>query len=120
MNILTNHLVLAAGNGVFSGKVGNQDFWTGSPLGQVLAALLGVLGILVVVFALIRVVKHIAGGKMGEAFKTVIGAVVLATFLFQPSLVNQVIGAGGTIVQKVIQTVSDIGNTGSSTTTTGN
>lgn len=112
-HIALGHL-MAAG---YTPTIGGSDFWT-TPLGVALRAFLGVIGLLVVIFTIIRVVKSIATGKIGEAVKAVIGAVILAAFLFQPSLVSDTINAGGTIVSKVIQTVSSIGSGGSGGTNT--
>ena len=93
------------------------NFWTDPGIGPILATFLGVLGILVVIFAIINVIKHVAKGEVGKAVKGVIGSVLLAAFLFQPQLASAAINAGGAVVSKVIDTVSSIAGNGTTPTT---
>lgn len=116
---------IAAATGGFDGSVNGKDFWADG-LGATLATLMGVLGILVVVYALIRTVKKVADGKLGDAVKGVIGAAVLAVFLFQPQLINTTINAVSGFVKSAVTTISNIGdnstpsnNGGTDTPTTG-
>lgn len=118
MNTATHLHMFFADAGVSStGNTAATDFWNTS-LGQVLGAFLGVLGVLVVIFAVVRVIQHVAKGDIAKAVKGVLGSVLLAAFLFNPTLVQQSIQAGSTIVSKVVNTVSDIAGGSSSNNTT--
>jgi hypothetical protein len=98
----------------FDGTVGNKNFWE-TGLGEVLGSALGVLGILIVIYAIVRTVKNVAQGKIAEALKGVIGAVLLAAVLFNPSLVQNAISVGGKVMERALSTVSEISDSGSST-----
>ncbi len=92
----------------FDGTVNDTDFWE-SGLGATMATFMGVLGLIVVVVALINAIKRVADGKIGNAVRGVIGALVLAVFLFQPTLINRSIDAMSSFVESVIETVTTIG-----------
>lgn len=102
----------------FNGTVGNTNFWD-TGLGKMLGTAMGVVGIIVVVYAILKTVKNIASGKVGDAVKGIVGAVILASVLFNPTLIESAIKAGGTVVQKAIETVSQIGGSGGSGGTPG-
>lgn len=102
----------------FNGTVGNSNFWD-TGLGKMLGTAMGVVGIIVVVYAILKTVKNIASGKVGDAVKGIIGAVVLASVLFNPTLIESAIKAGGTVVQKAIETVAQIGESGGNSGTPG-
>ena len=78
MNFTTTTSILASS---FDGNVNDTDFWS-TGLGAVMATFMGVLGLLVVAYSLIRTIKKVADGKIGDAVKGVFGALVLAVFLF--------------------------------------
>ena len=117
MNHVIHHIILAAGSAPGTVTVGGQDFWTTS-IGTMLGAFLKVMGLLVVVFAIVRVVQHVAKGDIAKAVKSVLGSVILAAFLFQPSLVQGAINVGGTVVNAVIDTVSQVAGGSSQTPAT--
>jgi uncharacterized membrane protein YgcG len=102
---MNNSIIIAA---EFDGNIGDTAFWD-TGLGSALGTFLGVLGILVVIYAIVRTVKNVAQGKLGEALKGVIGAVLLAAVLFQPTLAQDAIKAGSTVMEKAIDTISSIG-----------
>jgi predicted phage tail protein len=111
MNTLTT-IILA--DEEFVGKVGNTDFWA-TPLGNVLQTLMGIVGILVVIYAVLKAVKNIATGKVADGVKAIAGAVLLAAVLFNPPLIQKAIAAGGNLVESAIETVSSIGDGSSNT-----
>jgi len=94
-------------------EIGGQNFWD-TGLGTILRTALGVVGIIVVIIALLNIVKSIASGRIGAAVKSLIGAVILAAFLFNPGLINQVIEASGGFVSTVIDTIKSVGDSGTS------
>jgi hypothetical protein len=98
----------------------SNNFFTQPGLGTLVADFLFVMGLLIVVFAIVRVVKDVAAGQIGKAFKTVIGALVLASFmLFPGSLIYPAISAFKGVVSSVINTVSSFGGNSTGTTIPG-
>jgi uncharacterized membrane protein len=88
-----------------------QNFFDTPGLGEVVKAFLMVLGLLVVVVAIVRVIKHVSAGQIGAAFKTVIGSLCLAAFmLFPGQLIYPAISAFSGVVSSVISTVSSFGS----------
>jgi hypothetical protein len=86
------HLILAAGPDWNSGLLG------------VIAAMMKLVAVLVVLWAAMKGVKSVLDGKPGGAAKVVIGAAVLVSFLWNPTLINQVIDtASGLVGQGVTQ-----------------
>lgn len=106
MNTLTT-IILA--NEEWDGKIGSTDFWATS-LGNVLQTLMGLVGVLVVIYATLKAVKNIATGKVAEGVKAIAGAVLLAAVLFNPPLIQSAIRAGGNLVESAIETVSSVGD----------
>jgi len=99
----------------FDGMINNTDFWE-TGLGKMLGTAMGVVGIIIVVYAVMKTVKNVASGKVGDAVKGVVGAVLIAAVLFQPTLIQSAIRAGGNVVQQAIDTVSSIGGSGGTPT----
>lgn len=109
MNILITDIYLAAENdGGWDNKVGSKDFWD-TQMGSTLRTLMGIVGIFVVVYAILKAVKNIATGKVADSVKGIIGAILLAAILFNPPMIASAIKAGGKIVESVINTVSEVG-----------
>ena len=115
MNIMTNmnrlitDIYLAAENDfIYDGKVGSKDFWA-TTMGSTLRTLMGIVGIFVVVYAILKAVKNIATGKVADSVKGIVGAILLAAILFNPPMIQSAIKAGGNIVNSVINTVSEVG-----------
>ena len=91
-----------------------QNFFDQPGLGTVIKAALGIMGLLVVVFAIVRVIKHVAGGQIGAAVKTVVGSLCLAAFmLFPGQLIYPAIQGFTGIITSVINTVSSVGGSSS-------
>jgi hypothetical protein len=106
----------------YTGSNTSQVFWS-TTLGTILSYFLGVIGILVVVFAVVRVIGHVAKGEVGKAVKAIIGSVILAAFLFAPGTLignsnSGVIGIGSNIVNAVISTITGITSSGGTTSST--
>lgn len=116
INEITTTIYLASSHGGFDGKVGSVDFWNTS-IGSTLRTLMGVVGILVVIYAILKGVKNVATGKVGDSIKGIVGAVLLAAVLFNPPLIQKAVAAGGSLVESVIDTVAKIGDGSGSTPT---
>jgi hypothetical protein len=113
-----NNIIIIAAD--FGGSIGKTSFWD-TGLGNILKTAMGVVGILVVVYAVLKGVKNVASGKVADAVKGIIGAVMLAAVLFNPTLIENAIKAGGKVINAAIETVASIGdsaNTGTPTTPT--
>ena len=91
------------------------SFWSNG-FGAILASFMQVIGILVVLFAIFRVIQHVAKGEVSKAVKAVLGSVVLAVFLIQPPLINSTIDASSGVVSSVISTISNLAGGGSNST----
>ena len=76
--------------------------------GKMLKGFLGVIGVLVVLVALFKVVGKVAKGEIGPAFKIGLGAAALASVLIQPTLVQSLLAAFGSIADTVISSFSDV------------
>jgi hypothetical protein len=92
-----------------------DGFWE-TGLGSVMSSFLGVFGLLIVVYSILRTIKKVAEGKIGEAVKGVLGAAVISVFLFQPSLINTTIESLTGVVKSALETVSEIGGSDGSST----
>jgi hypothetical protein len=77
-------------------------------LGGVLKGFLGAVGVGVVIFVIIKAVGSIAKGSIGPAVKLVLLGAVAAVFLFNPSLVIDLVNALAGVVKSLIGSGSDI------------
>ena len=91
---------------------GVDTFW-GTQAGTILGMVMGIIGLLVVLMAVVKAFSHVSQGKIGNAVKVVLGAGVLAVFLFQPELITAVINMLGKAVSAVINSGSEIVDQGS-------
>lgn len=96
-------LIIAAG----AAPADPNAFW-GTAIGGSLKALLVAAGIIVVIVTAVKAFKDITGGKPGNAAKTILGAAIIAAFLFRPELISTLITAAGVVVEKVISSFSDL------------
>lgn len=92
--------------------------WDTGILG-VVAGALKIAAALIVLAALFKGVKDVMAGKPGNAVKIGIGAVVLATFLWNPTLIGDIIDAFGGVSQKGIEQVGDLTDSGAGHDTSG-
>jgi hypothetical protein len=79
--------LLAAG----AGETSAGSFFTTNPFGKVLASVMGIAGIVLLLVGIVRAIGKIAGGKVGEAVKTVLITGIFAVFLIQPALVGTLV-----------------------------
>lgn len=87
----------------------DSDFFS-SDLGGVIASFFRAGGILIVIVAIVKALKEISGGNIGKAVKGILGAVVIAVFMFEPRLISTLIAGMTGIVEAAINTVSDLGS----------
>jgi len=99
----------------FNGTINNTPFWD-TGLGKIIGTVMGVVGILVVIYGVLKGVKNVASGKVADAVKGIVGAIFLAAVLFNPALIENAIRAGGKVINSGIETISSIGDSGGKTT----
>jgi hydrogenase-4 membrane subunit HyfE len=92
---LSSNLIIAASKGA-------TDFLEKTAIGSVITALLAAVGVIVVILAVVRAVGKISQGKVPDAVKGIVGAGLLAVFLFQPTLVVSLVDMMANLVQAVI------------------
>lgn len=73
-----------------AGEKGADQFWNTGP-GQLIAAIMGAIGVVVVLVTAVKSFSFIGQGKPGQAFKSIIAAVAICVFLFRPETMNDVI-----------------------------
>jgi hypothetical protein len=73
-----------------AGEKGADQFWNTGP-GQLIAALMGAAGVVIVLITAVKGFSFIGQGKPGQAFKAIIAAVAISVFLFRPETMNDVI-----------------------------
>jgi hypothetical protein len=108
-----NNIIIIAAD--FNGTINNTPFWD-TGLGKILGTMMGVVGILVVIYGIMKGVKNVASGKVADAVKGIVGAILLAAVLFNPTLIENAIRAGGKVINSAIETVASIGESGSKPT----
>ena len=102
--------ILAATNGAAA-------FW-GTDIGKIVQVILGALAVIILIIAIIRSITHVHQGKHSQAVRLILGAVVLAAFCFDTSLITLLISAFTSVVQAVIQSISNlIGGSGANVNT---
>lgn len=78
--------------------------WSSGILAPISAAM-KLVAVLVVIGAAIKSVKDIMSGKIGDAAKVIIGAVILVVFLWRPDLIELIINAFTGIAESGIESV---------------
>jgi hypothetical protein len=73
-----------------AGEKGADQFWNTGP-GQLIAAIMGAVGVVVVLVTAVKSFSFIGQGKPGQAFKSIIAAVAICVFLFRPETMNDLI-----------------------------
>lgn len=97
----TGSLVLAQLN---STATDTARTFFGSDLGNILTSVLGSVGLLLILWSLVKAFKHVTGGKLGEAIKAVLSAVLVSVFLFYPPLFGSLIDVAVVAVEALIKT----------------
>lgn len=100
-----NKIVILATNHL--GKQGIDTFWT-TGAGKALGAILGVVGLFVLLGAGFKAWKSFADGKTGAGFKLLIGGGMLAAILISPSLLTGFVDLLGKLWETVVSSFADI------------
>jgi hypothetical protein len=86
----------------------DPNAWFDTPIGTIIQALLGGVGLVVVLLAAVRAFGKIAQGQVPAAVKGLVGAAVVAVFLFRPQLAVALVDTLGNIVSSLLSSVSDV------------
>ncbi|MGI8330901.1 hypothetical protein ACRYCC_13125 [Actinomadura scrupuli] len=95
--------VLAIG----TGEDGANNFLKSS-IGTAVVGLCGAFGIVVAVICIMRMVKHVSGGKPGEGFKVLVFGLLIAGLLFNLNLTISGAKSMGGLVEKVFSSVTTV------------
>lgn len=93
-----------------AGEQGAELFWN-TTAGKVIGALLGAVGVIVVLVTAVKGFSAVAQGRPGQAFKGIAVAVVLSVFLFRPQTMNDLISFVADLIQSVISDTSELQDT---------
>ncbi|GAA4096778.1 MULTISPECIES: hypothetical protein [Actinomadura] len=81
-----------------------------SPAGRALVAICGALAVVIVVFAVFRMVNGIGRGRPGEAFRSLTFGLLIGGLLFNLNLTTSGVRAMGDIVGKVFESITTVSN----------
>ncbi|MEU9841096.1 hypothetical protein AB0C69_17915 [Actinomadura sp. NPDC048032] len=93
------------------GQTGANSFFD-SPAGKALVAICGAIAVVIVVFGVFRMINGIGRGRPGEAFKSLIFALLIGGMLFNLGLTVQGVKMMSSLVGKIFTSVDQVGNSG--------
>jgi hypothetical protein len=88
----------------------DPNAWFSTPIGTIVQALLAGVGLIVVLLAAVRAFGKIAQGQVPAAVKGIVGAAVVAVFLFRPQLAVSLVNTLGNIVSSLISSTDSVVN----------
>ncbi|MGI5204040.1 hypothetical protein ACQEU6_20980 [Spirillospora sp. CA-108201] len=88
------------------------DSFFESPAGKALVAICGAIAVVIVVFGVFRMINGIGRGRPGEAFKSLIFALLIGGMLFNLGLTVQGVTMMSKLVGKVFTSVEQVGDSG--------
>ncbi|WP_433467306.1 hypothetical protein ACQPZP_09325 [Spirillospora sp. CA-142024] len=92
------------------GDKGANSFLDDSPAGKALVAICGAIAVVIVVFGVFRMINGIGRGRPGEAFKSLIFALLIGGLLFNLNLTLTGVNMMGDLVGKVFSSVNTVSN----------
>jgi hypothetical protein len=95
------------------GASGGTSFLNETTLGRVITGLLAAFGVIAVIFGLAKTFGNFASGKQSQAFKTLAATVVIAAFMFRPSLIVSLIEFMSNIFDALFGSAEQIRNNAS-------
>ena len=87
---------------------GGANNFLGSSIGKAVVGLCGAFGIIVAVICIMRMVKHVSGGKPGEGFKVLVFGLLIAGLLFNLNLTISGAQSMGGLVEKVFSSITTV------------
>lgn len=100
--------VLAVGGG---GQQGASNFLQ-TTFGNAVVVICGAVGVLVAIVCIMRMIKHVSGGKPAEGFKVLIFGLVIASLLFDLNMTVSAAGTMGGLVNDAFSSVGQLTGTG--------
>ncbi|WP_141578173.1 hypothetical protein [Actinomadura sp. WMMA1423] len=94
------------------GDTGANSFLNDSPAGKALVAICGAVAVVIVVFAVFRMINGIGRGRPGEAFKSLIFGLLIGGLLFNLNLTLTGVNMMGDLVGKIFTSVDKVSNSG--------
>ena len=80
----------------------------GSELGAPITVFFAAIGTLLSVYAVVLILKALGKGKTGDAIKTAIGGIMIATLCFNLAFVNTFSNATGKAAKKAFSTITEL------------
>jgi hypothetical protein len=94
------------------GDTGANSFLNDSAAGKALVAICGAVAVVIVVFAVFRMINGIGRGRPGEAFKSLIFGLLIGGLLFNLNLTITGVNMMGDLVGKIFSSVDSVSNSG--------
>ncbi|MEV0662586.1 hypothetical protein ACIBI3_22955 [Actinomadura luteofluorescens] len=101
--------VLAAGPDL--GDKGAESFF-GTPAGKALVAICGAIAVVIVVIGIFRMVNGIGRGRPGEAFKSLMFALLIGGMLFNLGITTKGAQMMSGLIVKVFDSFTSVSNSG--------
>lgn len=98
----TSALVLAQ----MAGQTATEQarFFFGTELGNLLTTVLGSVGLLFILWSLVKAFKNLLGGAVGPAIRNVITAVFVSAFLFSPAQFGRLVDVATRAIEALLNT----------------
>lgn len=88
-----------------------STFWA-TDIGAWAKAVLGAVGVVVVIFACIKAAGSFLGGKVGKGATILLSGIVVGAFMLRPELFDALLSTMGDLLDKGVTSVDQIGGTG--------
>ena len=85
-----------------------DQFFTATGLGQAIASLMKAAALLIILVAAVKAVKDVLAGKVGKAAQLIIGAAVVVAFLWNPSLITDLVELTSRLVGDGVKDVNNV------------
>ncbi|URM98918.1 hypothetical protein LUW76_33845 [Actinomadura madurae] len=103
--------VAALAPGTGGGEEGANNFLD-SPIGGVVTAFCGAMGVIVGLYCLVKMITHVIGGKVLDAVKVFFYGLFIVAILMQPQLVVAGGGSVTGIIEKIFDSVDSVSGAG--------
>ena len=81
-----------------------------SPIGGWVKAILGAVGVIIVIIAVLKAVGNFLNGKIGGGVKTIVGGLVVAAICIQPEIIVNFIDVMANLLNLSADSVEEIGS----------
>jgi hypothetical protein len=80
-----------------------------SPIGGWVKAILGAVGVIIVIIAVLKAVGNFLNGKVGAGVKTIVMGLVVAAICIQPEIITNLINVMADVLNLGADSVEEIG-----------